>query len=373
MDMASALIAKHHPQPRYQQQIQNLLAKPQQTQRLGRWLGRYQRWGLQRLMRATGLLSLTGLSKSDNLLPKRLPKIAHSPEQPEYSPAVGEQVGIVALFTGCVSSIFDREALDASRLLLNRLGYGVYTPVGQTCCGAMHQHSGQPDKAAELAQTNLAVFKELGNTLNVEAIVHTSTGCTSFLQEYNQLFSSESFSNKVQDINQFLLNVSWPSGLAIRPLPKRVAIHEPCSARNVLRVADKAYRLLEAIPEIECVPLPDNAQCCGAAGSQLLSPSESSRLLRNKKLDALIHLKTELNTNTDIDTNVDGNIDTLVTTNIGCALHLAAGLREHGQNVEVLHPVTLLTRQLAPEITAQDDSKVMQTCTSSQASARVLS
>ncbi len=376
MDMASALIAKHHPQPRYQQQIQNLLAKPQQTQRLGRWLGRYQRWGLQRLMRATGLLSLTGLSKSDNLLPKRLPKIAHSPEQPEYSPAVGEhglqKQGDVALFTGCVSSIFDREALDASRLLLNRLGYGVYTPVGQTCCGAMHQHSGQPDKAAELAQTNLAVFNvsgnKPGNTLNVEAIVHTSTGCTSFLQEYNQLFSSESFSNKVQDINQFLLNVNWPSDLAIRPLPKRVAIHEPCSARNVLHVADKAYRLLEAIPEIECVPLPDNAQCCGAAGSQLLSPSESSQLLRNKKLDALIHLKTELNTDTDINTN----IDTLITTNIGCALHLTAGLREHGQNVEVLHPVTLLARQLAPEITALDDSKVMQTCTSSQASARVI-
>ena len=127
--------------------------------------------------------------------------------------------------------------------------------------------------------------------------------------------------------------------------------------------------LLEAIPEIECVPLPDNAQCCGAAGSQLLSPSESSQLLRNKKLDALIHLKTKLNTDTDNNTN----IDTLVTTNIGCALHLAAGLREYGQNVEVLHPVTLLTRQLAPEITAQDDSKVMQTCTSSQASARVLS
>jgi len=347
MDTARALIAKQRPQPRVQHQIQTLLTKPQQTQRLGRWLGRYQRWGLQRLMRATGLLSLTGLSESDNLLPNQLRKIAHSPKQSEYSPAVGEpgiqKRGDVALFTGCISSIFDREALDASRRLLNRLGYGVFTPKGQTCCGAMHQHNGYPDKAAELAQTNLDVFKQL----NIEAIVHTSTGCTSFLQEYNQLGSSESFTHKIRDINEFLLNINWPLNLAIQSLPKRVAIHEPCSARNVMHVANKPYQLLEMIPEIECVPLPDNALCCGASGSQLLNPSEISLSLRQKKLESLIHLKTSLDVGTKKETApFKKEIDTLVTTNIGCALHLAAGLRAQNQNVEVLHPVTLLFRQL---------------------------
>jgi glycolate oxidase iron-sulfur subunit len=350
MDSARALIARQRPQPRIQHQIQNLLAKPQQTQRLERWLGRYQRWGLQRLMRASGLLSLTGLSKSDGLLPKQLTKTTHPPKQSEYSPAVGEQAGDVALFTGCISSIFDREALDASRDLLNRLGYGVYTPTGQTCCGAMHQHNGYPGKASELAKKNLNVF----NKLNIEAIVHTSTGCTSFLQEYNQLVSGGSFTTRVQDINQFLLNVNWPSDLVIRPLPIQIAIHEPCSARNVMHVANKPYELLEAIPELECAPLPDNALCCGAAGSQLLSPSTISLKLQQKKLDALIHLKTNL--------NIDTNIDTLVTTNIGCALHLAAGLREQNQSVEVLHPVTLLFRQL----------EKIETCTLQPASAKVI-
>jgi glycolate oxidase iron-sulfur subunit len=37
----------------------------------------------------------------------------------------------------------------------------------------------------------------------------------------------------------------------------------------------------------------------------------------------------------------------LITTNIGCAMHLARALAEDGQTVEVVHPVTLLARQLA--------------------------
>jgi len=357
MDSAKAMISRQRPLPRFQHQIQSLLAKPQRTQRLGRWLGRYQRWGLQRLMRATGLLSMTGLGQSDNLLPVLPTKSPHSPDQSAYSPAMGNKKGDVALFTGCISSIFDREALNASRYLLNRLGYGVYTPVNQTCCGAIHQHNGYPETAAELAQTNLAAFNELG----VETIVHTSTGCTSFLQEYKQLYSSGSFTGKVQDINEFLLNVIWPSDLNIRPYPKRVAIHEPCSARNIMHIANKPYQLLGVIPEIECVSLPDNAQCCGAAGSQLLNPSKISLSLRQNKLDVLVKLNTGNGINT--------NIDTLVTTNIGCALHIAAGLREQNQNVEVLHPVTLLVRQLSQS----DNYNKAQTCTSTQASAKVTS
>ena len=36
----------------------------------------------------------------------------------------------------------------------------------------------------------------------------------------------------------------------------------------------------------------------------------------------------------------------IASSNIGCALHLAAGARNAGIDVEVVHPVVLLARQM---------------------------
>jgi glycolate oxidase iron-sulfur subunit len=58
-------------------------------------------------------------------------------------------------------------------------------------------------------------------------------------------------------------------------------------------------------------------------------PGNADRL-RDAKLDALDGL----------------NVETLATSNIGCALHLAAGLRARGTPIEVVHPITLIARQL---------------------------
>ena len=43
---------------------------------------------------------------------------------------------------------------------------------------------------------------------------------------------------------------------------------------------------------------------------------------------------------------IDSAVRTLVTTNIGCSIQLQARLRARGVEVEVIHPVTLLLRQL---------------------------
>lgn len=314
------------------------------------WLRLYQRSGLQRLVRASGALKPLGLAKKEGLLPR----IPDTPNWQVFYPAdanVGQR-GNVALFTGCIANIFDREALDASRRLLNAIGYGVHVPPTQGCCGAMALHSGQHDEATALARANLDAFA----ALEIQAIVHTASGCTAQLSEYAQLLSDKRaahFSAKVEDINTFLTTAEWPENLQPAPLNKTVALHTPCSLNNVLRQADAPRNLLQRIPQLEIVALPQTTRCCGGGGQYMLKQSEFAQRLRERTLNSLN------------DINPQQQIDTLISSNLGCSLHLAAGLRERGQPIEVTHPVVLLARQL--------EICVNQPCTVLPSSAKVAS
>ncbi len=313
--------------------LPNLPAPSMPSPQTIRWLRLYQRSGLQKITRASGLLKPLGLAQKENLLPH----IPDTPDWRSYYPAKPgiSHCGDIALFTGCIANIFDREALDASRRLLNALGYGVHVPPTQSCCGAMALHNGQADEATALSQQNLDAFSKL----DIQAIVHTASGCTAHLSEYSQQLPEEQgFVNKIKDISQFLNELEWPAHLSIAPLHKTVALHTPCSLQNVLRQADAPRQLLQRIPKLEIVPLVQSTRCCGGAGQYMLEQADFARQLREQTLDALNHIS--------LMKKARQKIDTLVTSNLGCALHLAAGLRERGQAIVVTHPVALLAKQL---------------------------
>ncbi|NOY63246.1 MAG: (Fe-S)-binding protein [Gammaproteobacteria bacterium] len=133
------------------------------------------------------------------------------------------------------------------------------------------------------------------------------------------------------DISAFLLSIAWPSDLTLRPLDKQAAVHDPCSMTHVLHQQQAPYRLLEKIPGITLLPLPDNRICCGAAGRYMVTHPEMSNALLADKISRLQQLKPDL----------------LVTSNYGCAMHLRSGLQQAGAEPEIIHPVTLLAQQIA--------------------------
>ena len=239
-------------------------------------------------------------------------------------PGRGMLRGEVGLFLGCVARSIDTETLLSSVFVLNRLGYTVHVPDTQTCCGALHQHSGRVDAARSLAQQNFHAFEGL----NIQAIISTASGCGVQLMEYSSRLDV-GFSAPVMDISQFLGEHEWDE-IGFTPLLRKVAVHEPCTLRNTLRASKHLYPLLRRIPGIEVVELPGNEQCCGAAGTYFLDQPEFAKSLLDAKLQAF----------------ESTGADCLVTANIGCALHIANGLVRKGTNIEVLHPVTLLARQM---------------------------
>ena len=319
-----------------------LIAQPSRIDALRPLLRFYQRSGLQKWVRKSGLLGKTKLA----LLEAQLPFI----DKPRSSswlavyPAVGKLRGEVGLFLGCVARVADVTTLDATLFVLNQLGYTVHVPSAQTCCGALHRHRGDVDAAVQLESQNVQAFAGL----DLSAIITTASGCGAQLSEYSSFSGwqrttsplmtspqagsgkTERWPPKVVDVSEFLAKVEGWDEVKLQPLPYRILVHEPCTLRNVLRASAYSYTLLERIPQAQVVPLAGNDQCCGAAGTYFLDQPEISAALLEDKVTAL---KAE-------------HARYLATSNVGCALHIAAGLRQAGLEIEVIHPVALVARQM---------------------------
>lgn len=280
----------------------------------------YQRSGLQMLIASSGLLRRKGIGRWASLLPQRT---AASSIGGWCAPRRQQHVQV---FKGCVGEIADPATLDTIKTLLDRCGFDVLTPAQQNCCGALHQHAGLQPRARELVRENLVAFA--GDA----PILYAASGCGATLKEYSLLAPGDpdaaAFTQRVQDPHRFLLD-HWPAGVALKSLDARIAVHLPCTQRNVTGGGDALNALLRKIPgaRIEALDLQHN--CCGAAGTYFVSQPEMADRLLEYKLNALVAAKP----------------DYLVSSNIGCTLHIAAGLRRRGLTVPVLHPLALLAQQ----------------------------
>lgn len=290
-----------------------LIENKEWLRRLMPLLAIYLKSGLQKPLRSTGLLKKLHLAEAEALLGKpALQALADS-----YPTSVTKR-GRVALFTGCIAEHFDRETLLAAIKLLNAIGYEVLVPPQQGCCGAIHQHNGQT--AAGLIDNNIAVF----NALDVDAVLHTATGCGAMLSEYqNDEEAGQLFRQRLYDISDFLLK-NWPNDLQLTPSKLKVAVHEPCSQRNVLKNQQTVYALLQKIPGLSIVALADNPICCGAGGSYMLTHPDNAGQLRALKRQII----------------TDSSADLVVSGNFGCGVYLNA---DEGR---VEHPLLLLARHL---------------------------
>lgn len=230
--------------------------------------------------------------------------------------------GRVALFRGCVASVLDRDTFAAGQRLLEALGYEVVETTGTYCCGALPRHAG--DVAA--AQIEATRTRDALQATGAEVVLVSASGCFGDLRD--QVLAGGA--PRVADINAFLAGDSGLAALRFKPLAKRAALHLPCTQVNVVGEVTAIRALLARIPELGVLTLPEQPRCCGAAGSYFIEHPQIADRLRDEKLDQARALAPDL----------------LLTTNIGCRLHLGNGLRERDATIPVLHPLALLAQQL---------------------------
>jgi glycolate oxidase iron-sulfur subunit len=279
----------------------------------------YQGTGLQKIARALQLPKLFHLDKMERLLTH----YAKPEPLADYYLTTIDCKGTVGLFVGCMGSLLDHETVHAAIQVLIAAGFNVSIPTAQTCCGALALHSGDTVTAERLANINTQAFA----TQDLTAIVTIASGCGSQLQDY----SNTEFADKIMDISQFLMQSGVDLSAQLKPLAATVCLHTPCSLKNAMRAEKGAEQLLQQIPELTISKLPKTIVCCGSAGSYMLEHSEMAETLLADVLNAAMTTPAQY----------------LLSSNIGCALHIAAGLQERGIKMEVLHPVVLIARQLS--------------------------
>jgi glycolate oxidase iron-sulfur subunit len=269
-----------------------------------RWLPRLARWLPPRL----------------RTLAERVPPVPAAMPMPRRRVAAAR--GRVTLFRGCVASVYDRDTHAAARVLLEALGYEVVAPEGTPCCGALARHAGETKAADREVAGACAAIAETGGA----AVLVSASGCFGDLKEH----VSRAGGPPVVDIHAFLARDERLDTLRFRPLGSHAVLHLPCTQVNVVGEIPAIRTLLARIPGLTLTALPEQPRCCGAAGNYFIEHPAIADRLRDEKL-------------AQIDA---GAPDLVLTTNIGCRIHFANGLRKRAAAPPVLHPLALLAQQL---------------------------
>src|SRR5262249_51096494 len=119
----------------------NVLPHPRRLHQMANLMRAYQRSGFGTFVRRTGILHALHLAERETLAPWVPPAASRRP-WPAVLPAHGPRRARVLFLRGCVAPEVLPEMQRASIEVLRHNGCEVVTPDAQTCCGALHFHTG---------------------------------------------------------------------------------------------------------------------------------------------------------------------------------------------------------------------------------------
>jgi glycolate oxidase iron-sulfur subunit len=300
--------------------------KPERLRFL-RWpLLAYQKSGLQKMLRGTGLFKI--LPNSVEAMEALMPTVRPTEAIPEFTSAQGTKRRRVGLLLGCVQRTFFSHVNAATVRVLSAEGCEVVAPPEQPCCGALLVHAGEEERAMQLARATIAAFERAG----VETIVTNAAGCGSSVKEYGHLLRDDpkyadrarKFAAKCKDISEVLHELGPRAER--KPLALRVAFHDSCHLQHAQGVRAQPRALLANIPGLELAEIPEAPICCGSAGIYNLVQPEAANELGDRKAQLILPLRA----------------DAVATGNPGCLLQLQSSLARTGKAVPVVHTVQIL-------------------------------
>lgn len=234
----------------------------------------------------------------------------------------------VAYFPGCMTNLVYPQIGIALIKVLEARGYEILIPP-TSCCGYHHYSSGNFTVARELAYKNIRSF----NSLEVEWIITDCGSCGNSLKNYSHWLRTDdqdiiSFSSKVKDITQFIIDEGIESGPL--PLHSKVTYHDSCNLNRGMGISKEPRLLLTSLPGIEYKELPESNRCCGGAGSFNVEQPHLSRQILQRKMNMI----------------KETGADTLAIGCSNCRLQLSYGIGTLKMPIRVVHPIELMAESL---------------------------
>ncbi len=308
--------------------FRKLLQSPALLQMMGAGLWLYQQSGLQKLVRASGILKWMGaMGRAERLAPTaELPTFYES--YGRVFPAEGTRKHRVAFIGGCMANVFFARLNDATVRVLQKNGCEVHIPAGQGCCGALHAHAGLRDEARKLARTNIDAI--LGG--GFDAILTNAGGCGATLKEYHELLEHDhayeakarQWVSIMRDVNEFLASIELNRNM--REVTMTVTYQDSCHLAHGQKVRSAPRQLLKAVPGLTLKEMLASDVCCGSAGIYNVVQNEMAMQILESKMRNVNATKAEA----------------IATANPGCLLQMQAGAEIYGNGQRAYHVMEIL-------------------------------
>ncbi len=185
----------------------------------------------------------------------------------------------IVYFTGCVAAYFPlaQKIPIALVQILDRSGVD-FTLLGEDewCCGFPLFGAGLGDHFQQFVDHNLEAIRKKGAKEVVFA-------CPSCYQVWRDYYPDEF---AISHASQFLLKLVKENRISFKNLPLTVTYHDPCDLGRGAKVFDPPRELIQSIPGVKLVELPNNREkcnCCGGGGNlEMIDKNLSAGIARQK-------------------------------------------------------------------------------------------
>lgn len=237
---------------------------------------------------------------------------------------------VIGFFAGCSITYAYPEIGEIMVSILHRMGYSVYVPRAQQCCGIPALSSGNGQLVEELAETNIRAFGKR----DVQHIITACASCNGGIGEHYQTMKANyhDFTDKVIDFSVFLKKEKLFLDLAaMDKWPNRVKVtyHDPCHLKTQ-GITREPRELLRALPNVDFVEMEGAATCCGLGGTFSVYHYEASKAIGAKKAQGLKESGAKL----------------IATACPGCIMQLQDSINHAGLPVRAVHILELLSEAL---------------------------